>query len=974
VRSSKGSAWSYNKLITENQVPVLVAIAFGVLVLAPGVYARWSSRHLLRHLEDPLLPDRLVEHSRRVGTAAGIVIGLGAVLLGPFLPALLFLTWVSVLAGGFRARKAIFDESRGISSYLAHTLRFWLGLVGSFALIASIPWAMAISRDDALEVGIALGAAAWLWVLSGPVVFRRLVRSRPFDGPEAEALSPLFSRILAKARCGAPALFVAEARGGSWVNAFALPAVRRPGVLFTRGFLDALTPEETAAIFAHEVAHLEHFQPGKVLLGRALALVLVVLPIFLWAGPLSDLLRGWEWIWPLAFLIAFAARAGKSRGHEAESDRRALELSVDPDALVSGLTKLHSLNRLSRRWDAAYESLSTHPSLAGRIRAIRAVSGPRIPEGLEASFRAADGSDRAVLFDASRIHWLRGLPEDGKNLLARSGSRQSHRYEDLLELRLRGGRELVMKGKAGETGRMTVGAEDVAAIEEVLDRVDGLLSEAPAGTAPTGRIWSLVLGLLGLFPTVSWVVAALAATALARPSFATLLALGASALASAIAVHDPSRPSGSRWLSSCIALAGVACLVVAARRRGVPRSRSEALLATLVPLGLVVLSGFGAATAFVSSLPAMHLSLWASESPTAFVGLVAIGAVLASLPRTRARIGAALALAGALAVAFIGSSAFRERFGGDLFAASGAPIPERDAFLTRIREVTIPGGASRLWLSPRGASFAVALVPPDEEEDDFAYLVETAPGRLGSVRARAFEYLDDERILVLERKEGRAVLKALMVSDLESEVVVQEMPLLAGADLAADASGNWQVTGYDWVEGKLLLIRGSLGGGVPEEVRFPIDDDLPTMISVNREGVALLARYEVPGAELLVPASSPRLVMALELSEPGGAGVSLGSPLSRRSATARRSRPRFYCAATSRQDGYFRSLPILFVRDLRFFPGRSMETRSEARRGSHEPLGRVAGPGETSVAKSPFVPTCEEPFSPGRGTSSRRPG
>ncbi len=469
---------------------MLVAIAFSVLVLAPGFYARWSSRNLLRHLGDPLLPERLLEHFRRLGTSVGIVTGLGAFLVGPFLPALLFLAWVSILAGGFRARREVFDESWGFTSYLVHTLRFWAGFVGSFALIASIPWAMAISVDHALEIGVALGSVAWLWVLSGPVVFRRLVRARPFDGPEAEALRPLFSRILEKAKCGAPALFVAEARGGSWVNAFALPSVRRPGVLFTRGFLDALSPEETAAIFAHEVAHLEHFQPRKVLLGRALSLVLVVLPVFLWAGPLSDFserLRGWEWIWPLAFLIAFVVRAAKSRGHEAESDLRALELSRDPEALVTGLTKLHFLNRVSRRWDPSQESGSTHPSLARRIRAIRAVSGRRIPEGLDASFRAGDGSDRAVVFEGSRIHWLRGLPEDGTDLLARSGSRESHRYEDLVDIRLRAGRELVMKGKAGETDRMPVRPEDVAAIEEVLDRVDGLLADAPPSSAVDGR-------------------------------------------------------------------------------------------------------------------------------------------------------------------------------------------------------------------------------------------------------------------------------------------------------------------------------------------------------------------------------------------------------------------------------------------------------------------------------------------------------
>ncbi|HEY7698791.1 MAG TPA: M56 family metallopeptidase, partial [Vicinamibacteria bacterium] len=544
----------------------------------------------------------------------------------------------------------------------------------------------AMAGEHALAAGIAVGALAYLWVWAAPLVFRTLVRARPLEGREADALSPLFSRILQNAKCGKPALFVAEARGGSWVNAFALPAVRRPGVLFTRGLLSALTAEETAAIFAHEVAHLEHFQPKKLVLGRALASLLVAIPVFLWGGPLSAFLRGWEWIWPLAFFIAMAAKAGKSRGHEAESDRRALELSADPDSLVSGLTKLHTLNRLSRRWDTAYESLSTHPSLARRIRAIRAASGNRPPGELEKLFRAGDGSNRAVLFDASRVHWLRGLPEDGSDLLARSEERRSYRYEEVFELRLHGRRELVMKDSAGRTHRMPVSAEDVSGIEEVLDRVDGLFSDAGAvAEAPTARLWALVAGLLGLMPKPSWVVVVLAAVGAARPSRTVLLTLGASGLASAIAIPEP------WWRSSSLALAGVACLFVAARKCFVPARRSEILLAGLTPLALVLLSGFGAAAAFVSSLPAMRVSLWASETPSAFVGLVAIGTVLAALPRRSARFGAALALVLALGVALIGSSDFRRRFGRDLFAEAGALMPVRESQLTRVREVTIPG-------------------------------------------------------------------------------------------------------------------------------------------------------------------------------------------------------------------------------------------------------------------------------------------
>ncbi len=914
---------------------MLTATTLVVSALLPGLCARWSSERLLRRLDDPLLPDLLLAHSRRVGTVAGIVLGIGIVLASSYLPALVLLAWVSVLAGGFRARKAVFDESWSFAAYIVHTLRFWLGLVGSFALIATIPWAMALSEGDRLVVGAAVGSAAWLWVLTGPLVFRRLVRARPLDGPEADALSPLFSRILEKAKCEAPALFVAEARGGSWVNAFALPAVRRPGVLFTRGFLDALTPSETGAIFAHEVAHLEHFQPRRVVLGRTLAVVLVALPIFLWAGPLSGFLRGWEWIWPLAFLIAFRAMAGKSRGHEAESDRRALELSADPESLVSGLTKLHSLNRLSRRWDAAFEALSTHPSLARRIRAIRNAAGIEREasslEGLEKLFRASDESGRAVRFDASSLHWLRGIPDVDGDVLARSEERRTYRYSDLSELRIDGRsekRELVVRRHdEGLTMRMPVAPEDVSAIEQILDRVDSLLREpAPTEPTPTGRpasLAALLLGLLISLPSITWMVVALAGLALARPAEATLLALGAASLATALwraLALDP------WWKPLALAAVGAAALVLAAvrNRRGIPRSSLDERLAALVALALALLSCLGAAAALFTGLPAMELHLWASDTPSVFTGLVALGAVLASLKDVRARGGAVLVFGAALGQMYLGSSNFRERFGGDLFAAAGAPIPVREASLTRIREVTIPGGASRLSLSPRGGSFAVALVSPDEDEDEAFHLVEAASGRLESVRGIALEYLDEERILVLEKRESRAVLKAVMVSDLESAVVVQEMPLLAGADLDADGSGIWQVTGYDWAEGELLLIRGSLQSGVPEEVRFSIDDDVPTIVSVNREGVALLARYEMAGPALLVPGATPRLVMSLELSEAGESGVSLGkSALSPQCYRTPISEARFYCAATDgRRTALFSLLPeFSSFEPLGFIPG-----------------------------------------------------
>ena len=43
------------------------------------------------------------------------------------------------------------------------------------------------------------------------------------------------------------------------MNAVALPGVRTPAVAFSHVLLERLPPDEIAAVFAHEVAHHEHF-------------------------------------------------------------------------------------------------------------------------------------------------------------------------------------------------------------------------------------------------------------------------------------------------------------------------------------------------------------------------------------------------------------------------------------------------------------------------------------------------------------------------------------------------------------------------------------------------------------------------------------------------------------------------------------------------------------------------------------------
>ena len=60
-----------------------------------------------------------------------------------------------------------------------------------------------------------------------------------------------------------PQVYRVGPQGSRFVNAVALPSVRRPSVAMGNALLDSLEPDETAAIFAHEAAHFDHFTPRQ---------------------------------------------------------------------------------------------------------------------------------------------------------------------------------------------------------------------------------------------------------------------------------------------------------------------------------------------------------------------------------------------------------------------------------------------------------------------------------------------------------------------------------------------------------------------------------------------------------------------------------------------------------------------------------------------------------------------------------------
>src|SRR5262249_54976093 len=130
-------------------------------------------------------------------------------------------------------------------------------------------------------VAALLAATLVVWEMAYVDVLRRVLGARALS---REDLAPRFDAILGRSRAAAPQILRFGFRGGRVVNAFALPSRRRSTVLFGDQLLELLEPDEIAGIFAHEVAHLEHFDRKRLALSRLtmwtiIGLTVVVVPL-----------------------------------------------------------------------------------------------------------------------------------------------------------------------------------------------------------------------------------------------------------------------------------------------------------------------------------------------------------------------------------------------------------------------------------------------------------------------------------------------------------------------------------------------------------------------------------------------------------------------------------------------------------------------------------------------------------------------
>jgi len=317
--------------------------------------------------------------------------GLG--LSGPHL-FVVFLALVTTVHVGTSAPVAAFQtfviEQRfgfnrtSVGSWIVDKLKS-MALVGFFG----VPFLYAV-----YAVVTRSGRFWWLWIFLLMAAFQLfLVWLWPtFVAPLFNRFRPLPDGDL-KRRLDAMAdaagfhnrgLFVMDAsRRSSHSNAW-FAGIFRPRIVLFDTFLAQTSPDEAAAVLAHEIGHFKRSHV-KLRLLWSLAATLAMLWILSLLVPWRPLYQAFGFPAPsLHAATALVTLAGGaftfwltplgswlSRRHEFEADRFAMALSGQPEALASSLVRLH-LSNLSNvdphPWFSAWHN--SHPTLAARLGAI----------------------------------------------------------------------------------------------------------------------------------------------------------------------------------------------------------------------------------------------------------------------------------------------------------------------------------------------------------------------------------------------------------------------------------------------------------------------------------------------------------------------------------------------------------------------------------------------------------------------------
>jgi Zn-dependent protease with chaperone function len=729
------------------------------------------------------------------------------------------LLFIARLTASYPARRTLYQETWSLGAYLSFHIRLTVAAFGFWILLLEAPTLIDSAGRYAWPVAVTLSAVLVAWHLRYTDAFGWLLRARAIDDPH---LAARFAQLVHASGVRPPRFERVDMRGGVLANAVALPSLRQSAVVFSDTLLSRLDVDEIVAIGAHELAHLEHYNPSRLrrraLVSYAFIAAVALTPVFALVVPAEV---GLKYAWPGLLLVALVARARNRQQNETTSDLRAVALTGDPEALVRGLTKLHAIARMPRRWDAQFERHATHPSLARRIKAIREAAG-RAPATLAeaATFNAADGT-ASVIFRDDRVEW-------NEQALAQHTMQYAHLTELRLDVRHAGTPRLVAVDRGGHRWSLPLLDGDVARAQAVMDVVDVRTANParPTLSPQMARLlaWSIaaMAATLGQFSVV--IVALFAGM---RPASPLLAAAGCATLAAGgLALRDPAwRTDSPPSLAILAALLGLALLWMAraSRRDPVSKPASRAVAA----LGICAALSWAAALSLGFNAVRLHQA--AGAWPATIVFSVAFAASTASSGGRRARLEAVGAAVAALLAVAAGSEGFLEAFSRDAFVRTAEPIRVRTLSARRIGEFSVPFDVTGLRLSPTGRTVALASV----NEDGATFRLGPTGGPLAVFDADDAAFIDDDHVLLLERHPSTgAALREVAIGATSEVVFEHHLTDISGADLFFDGrTHTWAVFGHDR-DGQFVRVTGTVGSAVADDQRWTLPTPMARPMSV----------------------------------------------------------------------------------------------------------------------------------------------
>lgn len=256
----------------------------------------------------------------------------------------------------------------------------------------------------ALVMAVTMAASSYY---SGASTILRMSGAKLIEHADDPELYNVVEEMAIAAGVPTPPVYLIE---DTALNAFATGRDPEHAALaITRGLRERLTRDELQAVMAHEMSHVRHFDIRlAMLLATLVGLVVLLTDFFMrgvfWGGAGRRGRRGGDngaggaAIMLLAIALAIVAplfakiiQLAASRQREYLADAGAVELTRNPDAMISALRRLGGdkevlevANRATahlyivqpiKKWEARSKGLfSTHPSIDDRISRIEALA------------------------------------------------------------------------------------------------------------------------------------------------------------------------------------------------------------------------------------------------------------------------------------------------------------------------------------------------------------------------------------------------------------------------------------------------------------------------------------------------------------------------------------------------------------------------------------------------------------------------